>query len=82
MGFPVMNRPHAVTQFLANLPASLTEEYVLVAETDHVFLKEPQNRATPLKPVCFPFGYMNAKAPELRPIVAKWTDEPEIVDPC
>ena len=62
MGFPVMNRPHAVTQFLANLPPSLTEEYVLIAETDHIFMKTPKNRATPTKPVCFPFGYMNAKA--------------------
>ena len=26
MGFPVMNRPHAVTQFLAKLPAELTEQ--------------------------------------------------------
>ena len=112
MGFPVMNRPHAVTQFLAQLPASLTEEYVLIAETDHLFLKEPRNLATPTKPVCFPFGYvdchgrprmicpvqksvrsqrraahlflryMNAKAPELRPLVAKWAEDPDEVDPC
>ena len=27
MGFPVMNRPHAVTQLLAKLPETLTEEY-------------------------------------------------------
>ena len=67
MGFPVMNRPHAVTQFLAKLPASLTEQYVLIAETDHVFLREPKNRATPSKPACFPFGYMNAKAAEVCP---------------
>ena len=39
MGFPVMNRPHAVTQFLERLPPSLTEQYVLIAETDHVFLR-------------------------------------------
>ena len=69
MGFPVMNRPHAVTQLLAKLPPQITEEYVLIAETDHVFLSAPPNRATPQSPACFPFGYMNAKAAELRPIL-------------
>ncbi len=82
MGFPVMNRPHAVTQFLAHPPESLVEDYVLIAETDHLFMREPKNRATPNKPVCFPFGYMNAKAAELRPVVAKWVDNPDVVDPC
>ena len=37
---------------------------MLIAETDHVFMKEPRNLATRSKPVCFPFGYMNAKAAE------------------
>ena len=40
MGFPVMNRPHGVTQLLAHLPPSITEQYVLIAETDHVFMPE------------------------------------------
>ena len=26
--------------------------------------------------------YMNAKAPELRPLVAKWAEDPDEVDPC
>lgn len=82
MGFPVMNRPHAVTQLLANLPAQITEEYVLIAETDHVFLSEPPNRATPDAPACFPFGYMNAKAAELRPTVARFAKDADAVDPC
>ena len=82
MGFPVMNRPHAVTQFLAQLPASLTEEYVLIAETDHIFMKEPKNQATPSRPVCYPFGYMDASAKELRPVVSQWADDPSVVDPC
>ncbi|KAL1504143.1 hypothetical protein AB1Y20_010552 [Prymnesium parvum] len=82
MGFPVMNRPHAITQFLERLPAALTEQYLLIAETDHVFIKEPKNRATTTKPVCFPFGYMNAKASELRPVVSRWARDVEVVDPC
>ena len=55
---------------------------MLIAETDHLFLKEPKNRATPTKPMCYGFGYMLAKAPELRPVVAKWTEDPDLVDPC
>jgi len=82
MGFPVMNRPHGVTQLLAQLPESITEEYVLIAETDHVFLREPRNRATPTQPACFPFGYMDAKAAALRPIVQRYVDDPDVVDPC
>ena len=88
MGFPVMNRPHGVTQLLAKLQAGvpelahLTEQYVLIAETDHVFIREPKNMATPKKPACFPFGYMNAKAKELRPIVQRFVDDPSVVDPC
>ena len=41
MGFPVMNRPHAITQFLAQLPPSLTEEYVLIAEARHPPRRRP-----------------------------------------
>ena len=82
MGFPVMNRPHGVQQLLQKLPASITEEYVLITETDHVFLKPIPNLATPSRPVCYPFGYMNAKAPMLRPIVEKFGFDPNVVDPC
>ena len=48
-------------------------------------MQEPPNRATPTTPTCFPFGYMNAKAPELRPVVARFVkpgDSPDTVDPC
>ena len=67
-----MNRPHGVTQLLAQLDRgehAIAEDYVLIAETDHVMLREAENRATPSKPVCFPFGYMNAKAAPLRGVV-------------
>ena len=82
MGFPVMNRPHGVTQLLEQLPPSLTEEYVLIAETDHILLRDIPNRATPSRPVCYPFHYMNAKAKELRPVVQRFVDDPDVVDPC
>ena len=47
------------------------------AHTDHVFMSEPKNLATPSKPVCFPFGYMNAKAATLRPVVQRFVDDPD-----
>ena len=86
MGFPVMNRPHGVTQLLAQLDRGehhIEEEYVLIAETDHVFMKEPKNRATPKMPACFPFGYMNAQAEPLRGVVQRFVSaNPKDVDPC
>jgi len=82
LGFPVMNRPHGVTQLLEHLPSTVTEEYVLIAETDHLLLKPIPNRATPEKPACFPFGYMDVKAAPLRPIVKRFTADADAVDPC
>lgn len=32
--------------------------------------------------VCFPFGYMNAKAKELRPVASRWAKDIDTVDPC
>ena len=85
-GFPVMNRPHGVQQLLNKIDAGevpqLVEDYVLIAETDHVMLRPIPNRATPEMPACFPFGYMNPTAPELRPIVERWAKDPSKVDPC
>ena len=45
-------------------------------------MREPPNRATETTPACFPFGYMNAKAAELRPTVARFVNDPDTVDPC
>jgi len=81
-GFPVMNRPHGMNQFLDRLPATLTEEYVLIAETDHVLLRDLPNKATPHLPECFPFAYMNPTSAELKPVVSRFVDDPQKVDPC
>jgi len=85
-GFPVMNRPHGVAQLLAKIARGevprIVEDYLLITETDHVFLRPLPNRATPERPVCYPFGYMKAEAPELRPIVSRYGFDPSVVDPC
>lgn len=40
----------------------LPEEYVYIAETDHVFMKPLRNLATATTPVAFGFGYMYCSA--------------------
>ena len=56
MGFPVMNRPHAITQLLAQLPETVVEDYVMIMETDHIMLRELKNVATERSPICYAFG--------------------------
>ena len=38
----------------------ITEEYVYIAETDHILLRPLPNLATPTVPAAFNFGYMIA----------------------
>ena len=58
--FGVLNRPYSVIQFIARGHlARIPEDYVYIAETDHVFMKPLQNLATPTTPVAFGFGYMH-----------------------
>ena len=56
----VINRPWTLREFVA-LPVfgeRITEDYVYIAETDHLLLKAIPNRATPLLSVAFFFPYM------------------------
>lgn len=61
-GYVVANRPHSMVQFVAHpeFEARVTEEYVYIAETDHVLLRPLPNLATPTTPAAFDFGYMVA----------------------
>ena len=62
MGYVVVNRPHSMVQFVSS-PAfreRVVEEYVYIAETDHVLLRPLPNLATPTVPAGFNFGYMVA----------------------
>lgn len=60
--FAVMNRPKSVLYMLANpeMMARFKEEYVMIAETDHVFMRPLPNLATRETPVSYDFGYMHA----------------------
>jgi len=58
--FGVLNRPFSVVQMIEQgYLDTIPEEYVYIAETDHVFMKPLKNLATPTTPVAFGFGYMH-----------------------
>lgn len=66
------------TEAWRNIP----EEYVLIMETDHLFMRPPANKATPDSPSAFKFYYMNAKDPKLAPIIKNyWSGPLDDVDP-
>ena len=82
-GFIVMNRPWGVRQFTTLAAyANISEQYIMLAETDHLLLQPLPNMATESSPVAFGFYYMTYKydPPKLRPVVAKYFD-PDKVDP-
>ncbi|KAG8462690.1 hypothetical protein KFE25_004666 [Diacronema lutheri] len=82
-GFIVMNRPWGVMQLLKTAHwAKIVEEYVLIMETDHLFMHPPLNKATPTSPSAFKFYYMNSKDPKFIPVIRKyWTGSLDDVDP-
>eukprot|EP00854_Cymbomonas_tetramitiformis_P028544 gene28544-35401_t len=59
-GYAVVNRPYSVVQFVKDSFAfnNIKEDYIFFVETDHVFLRDIPNLATPSTPAAFPFGYM------------------------
>lgn len=42
--------------------ARITEEYLMIAETDHVLMRPLPNLATREQPAAYNFGYMHANA--------------------
>ncbi|KAK9735947.1 hypothetical protein RND81_04G240000 [Saponaria officinalis] len=55
-GYVVLNRPWAFVQWLAN--ATIEEEYVLMAEPDHIFVKPLPNLSKGNYPAAYPFFYI------------------------
>ncbi|CAL9118687.1 hydroxyproline O-arabinosyltransferase PLENTY-like [Musa acuminata AAA Group] len=56
-GYVVLNRPWAFVQWLEK--ATIEEEYILMAEPDHIFVKPLPNLARDDYPAGFPFFYMS-----------------------
>lgn len=55
-GYIVLNRPWAFVQWLEK--ATIAEDYILMAEPDHVFVKPLPNLARGSYPIGFPFFYI------------------------
>ncbi|KAG7945883.1 hypothetical protein I3843_14G010300 [Carya illinoinensis] len=55
-GYIVLNRPWAFVQWLEK--ATIEEEYILMAEPDHIFIKPLPNLARGGHPTAFPFFYI------------------------
>eukprot|EP00241_Pyramimonas_parkeae_P000849 CAMPEP_0114234288 /NCGR_PEP_ID=MMETSP0058-20121206/5632_1 /TAXON_ID=36894 /ORGANISM="Pyramimonas parkeae, CCMP726" /LENGTH=558 /DNA_ID=CAMNT_0001345963 /DNA_START=47 /DNA_END=1723 /DNA_ORIENTATION=- len=58
--FGVLNRPHTMVMLVNDpeLMARFQEEYIFIAETDHVLFKDIPNFATETMPAGYKFGYM------------------------
>lgn len=61
-GYVVLNRPWAFVQWLQN--ATIEEDYIMMAEPDHIFVKPLPNLATEELPAAFPFFYIKPMSHE------------------
>jgi len=57
LGFVVLSRPFAFVQFFEKCP-EIKEDYILMAEPDHVYIKPVPNLMRGDVPAAFPFFYM------------------------
>jgi hypothetical protein len=60
MGFVVLSRPNAFVEFFQKCP-EIEEDYVLMAEPDHLYLRPLENLMTGNTPAAFPFFYIDPK---------------------
>ena len=72
--FGVLNRPHSVVEFFKRpeMRARIKEEYVYIAETDHVLMRPLPNLATPTEAAAHAFGYMHASSAHQRVVEMTW----------
>eukprot|EP00270_Netrium_digitus_P010068 TRINITY_DN3092_c0_g1_i1.p1 TRINITY_DN3092_c0_g1~~TRINITY_DN3092_c0_g1_i1.p1 ORF type:complete len:413 (+),score=86.17 TRINITY_DN3092_c0_g1_i1:123-1361(+) len=70
-GYVVLNRPWAFQQWVEQ--ADIEEEYIFMAEPDHLIVKPIPNFATEQQPAGFPFFYIDAVKYES--IVRRWYKE-------
>lgn len=69
-GYVVLNRPWAFVQWLS--ASRIEEDFVLMAEPDHLWLRPYQNPCPPDgSPAAFPFFYIEPSKEEYLPLVAR-----------
>jgi hypothetical protein len=59
-GFVVLSRPNAFVEFFEKCP-EIEEEYILMAEPDHLYLRPLENLMNGNTPAAFPFFYIEPK---------------------
>ena len=72
-GYVVLSRPFAFDSFIREGHLDqIEEEYILMVEPDHIFLKALPNFVTDeFHGICFPFFYIDAKLPKNKPLMEK-----------
>ena len=73
-GYVVLHRPYAFKQWLDQYADSIEEEFVLMSEPDHLYLRPIPLLATEKKAAAFPFFYITPKNPKYTPIVQRFND--------
>ena len=66
----MLHRPYAFKQWLDKYADTIPEEYVLMSEPDHLYLKPMPLLASMTKAAAFPFFYINPKDPRYTPMGA------------
>jgi hydroxyproline O-arabinosyltransferase len=74
-GYVVLNRPYAFQQWVRDHLSKIPEQYILMAEPDHLFVKPPPLLASPTKAAAFPFFYIEPQAKENGDIIQKYNDK-------
>ena len=75
-GFQVINRPWSLNEVVktAGWAERVREQYVYIAETDHLILRDIPNRATPRLNVAFFFPYMSPVPAPQAAVVKRYYD--------
>jgi hypothetical protein len=60
-GYVVLHRPYGLLQWVQKYAHRLQEDYILMSEPDHLFLKLPPLWATPVQAAAAPFFYITPK---------------------
>eukprot|EP00966_Prymnesium_polylepis_P005925 135344-Prymnesium_polylepis.1 len=76
-GYRVINRPYSVTQLLSDKVAvwrAIKEDYIYIAETDHVLMHPLPNKAERGSPMAYVFNYMGPNPGYADIIERAWPD--------
>ena len=64
--YPVVNRAWAIVQWLSRM--TMPEQYVLMTETDEIFVAPPPLLGTPERPSSYCFSYVDCSSDKYRPV--------------